>query len=182
MSNLDIDQADHCMCYAGPEHVAGCGIMRNCHIDEAHSCVSSAAAPPAAPAGGEHVAVSKVQVGLLGSARQMQRDLDRVTTKANTETVEGLHLLLQGDACTALLSDIVQAAHGTDQACLEGCCSVLDHQQQLPFGICRLMLFVSCHQANMKACSMDLNGSRAIRSTVKQMLGIDHDLVTVASA
>ncbi|KAK9821264.1 hypothetical protein WJX74_005064 [Apatococcus lobatus] len=45
--------------------------------------------------GGDRVAVSKVQVGLLGSARQLQRDLERMTRKANTNTPEGLHYLLQ---------------------------------------------------------------------------------------
>lgn len=48
-------------------------------------------------AGGDRVAVSKVQVGLLGSARQLQRDLERMTRKANTNTPEGLHYLLQGE-------------------------------------------------------------------------------------
>ncbi len=50
-------------------------------------------------AGGERVAVSKVQVGLLGSARQLQRDLERMTRKANTNSPEGLHYLLQGESC-----------------------------------------------------------------------------------
>ena len=47
-------------------------------------------------AGGDRVAVGKIQVGLLGSARQLQRDLERMTRKANTNTPEGLHYLLQG--------------------------------------------------------------------------------------
>lgn len=46
--------------------------------------------------GGERVTVSKLQVGLLGSARQLQRDLDRIAGRADTNTPSGLHYVLQG--------------------------------------------------------------------------------------
>lgn len=40
--------------------------------------------------------VAKLQVGLLGSARQLQRDLDRIAGRADTNTPSGLHYVLQG--------------------------------------------------------------------------------------
>lgn len=45
--------------------------------------------------GGERVAVGKLQVALLGSARQLQGDLDRIADRADTTTTEGLHYVLQ---------------------------------------------------------------------------------------
>lgn len=45
--------------------------------------------------GGERVAVGKLQVALLGSARQLQKDLDRVASRADTSSAEGLSYLLQ---------------------------------------------------------------------------------------
>lgn len=49
-----------------------------------------------ANAAGEKVTVAKLQVGLLGSAKQMKRDLDRIADRANTDTPSGLHYILQG--------------------------------------------------------------------------------------
>ncbi|KAI7844132.1 hypothetical protein COHA_002267 [Chlorella ohadii] len=43
----------------------------------------------------EVVTVAKVQVGLLGSARELQQDLERISSKADTESPEGLHYILQ---------------------------------------------------------------------------------------
>ena len=37
-----------------------------------------------------------MQVGLLGSARKLQKDLERLADRADTSTVEGLHYILQG--------------------------------------------------------------------------------------
>lgn len=42
------------------------------------------------------VTVAKLQVGLLGSARQLQRDLERIADKADTDSPAGLHYILQG--------------------------------------------------------------------------------------
>jgi len=50
------------------------------------------------PAGGERVSVAKLQVALLGSARSLQRELDRLADRADTTTPEGLHFVLQGAA------------------------------------------------------------------------------------
>ena len=36
-----------------------------------------------------------VQVGLLGSARDLQRDLDRIATRADTNSADGLHYVLE---------------------------------------------------------------------------------------
>lgn len=48
-------------------------------------------------AGGGKVSVAKVQVGLLGSARSLKRDLDRIAGRADTNTPEGLHYVMQGE-------------------------------------------------------------------------------------
>ena len=45
--------------------------------------------------GGDAVGVAKVQVGLLGSARDLQRDLDRIATRADTNSADGLHYVLE---------------------------------------------------------------------------------------
>lgn len=43
----------------------------------------------------EVVTVAKVQVGLLGSARELQSDLERIADKADTRSSTGLHYILQ---------------------------------------------------------------------------------------
>lgn len=45
--------------------------------------------------GEERVAVAKLQVGLLGSARELQRDLERIALTADTDGPEGLAYVLQ---------------------------------------------------------------------------------------
>ena len=44
----------------------------------------------------EAVTVVKLQVGLLGTARQLKRDLERIAGRADTNTPDGLHYILQG--------------------------------------------------------------------------------------
>lgn len=39
-----------------------------------------------------------LQVGLLGSARELQRDLERIAARADSDSPAGLHYILQG-AC-----------------------------------------------------------------------------------
>ncbi|CAK9266090.1 unnamed protein product [Sphagnum jensenii] len=46
--------------------------------------------------------VLKLQVGLLGMARTLQRDLDRIAQRADTTTEEGLHYVLT-ETCLALM-------------------------------------------------------------------------------
>lgn len=41
------------------------------------------------------LSVAKVQVGLLSNARTLQRDLDRIASRADTSTPRGLHYVLQ---------------------------------------------------------------------------------------
>ena len=48
-------------------------------------------------AGSERVTIARLQVGLLGSARALQRDLDRIAARADTSTPSGLHYVLQGE-------------------------------------------------------------------------------------
>jgi len=43
----------------------------------------------------KNITVSKIQIGLLSSARQIQQDLNRLATEANTDTPEGIALLLK---------------------------------------------------------------------------------------
>ena len=47
----------------------------------------------------DSVTVAKLQVGLLGDARRLQRQLDRIAGRADTNTPSGLHYILQGK-CT----------------------------------------------------------------------------------
>ncbi|KAL4550158.1 hypothetical protein Ndes2526B_g08324 [Nannochloris sp. 'desiccata'] len=44
---------------------------------------------------GERLSVAKVQVGLLGTARDLQKDLERIAAKADTSSSRGLHFVLQ---------------------------------------------------------------------------------------
>ena len=44
----------------------------------------------------EVLTVAKVQVGLLGSARELQRDLERIADRADSASSQGLHYILQG--------------------------------------------------------------------------------------
>ena len=66
------------------------------------TCRRNVAANVAA-GGAERVAVAKVQVGLLGSARTLQRDLERIAKRADTNSSEGLAYVLQGALCTQLV-------------------------------------------------------------------------------
>lgn len=55
--------------------------------------------------GAGRATVAKLQVGLLGSARSLQRDLERIAGRADTNTPDGLHYVLQGTCyCLLLLS------------------------------------------------------------------------------
>ena len=81
------------------------------------------------PAGGERVSVAKLQVALLGSARSLQRELDRLADRADTTTPEGLHFVLQGAALIGRASCIplrgcgcLVPAHSAKPACREHVC------------------------------------------------------------
>ncbi|KAM5561511.1 hypothetical protein ABKV19_022220 [Rosa sericea] len=56
-------------------------------------------------AGVGKLSVVKLQVGLMGKARSLQRDLNRITETANTSTPKGLSYVLTG-AMTALLRNL----------------------------------------------------------------------------
>eukprot|EP00890_Picochlorum_soloecismus_P004755 jgi/Picsp_1/5280/NSC_02642-R1_protein len=45
--------------------------------------------------GYDRLSVAKVQVGLLSNARDLQRDLERIASRADTSTSRGLHFVLQ---------------------------------------------------------------------------------------
>ena len=57
--------------------------------------------------------MAKLQVALLGSARSLQRQLDRLADRADTTTPEGLHFVLQGAARPPArsISDILLQTH-----------------------------------------------------------------------
>jgi len=44
---------------------------------------------------GAPVSVGRLQVGLLGSARQLRRDIEAIATRADTSAGDGLHYILQ---------------------------------------------------------------------------------------
>ena len=48
-----------------------------------------------AGSGYNKLSVAKVQVGLLSNARELQRDLERIASRADTSTSRGLHYVLQ---------------------------------------------------------------------------------------
>ncbi|XP_024384563.1 FLUCTUATING-LIGHT-ACCLIMATION protein 1, chloroplastic [Physcomitrium patens] len=52
--------------------------------------------------GSQKTSVVKLQVGLLGMARTLQKDLDRIANQADTTTAEGLHSVLT-ETCLALM-------------------------------------------------------------------------------
>lgn len=52
--------------------------------------------------GAQKVSVLKLQVGLLGMGRTLQRDLDRIAGQADTTTAEGLHYVLT-ETCLSLM-------------------------------------------------------------------------------
>lgn len=69
---------------------------RGCLSTQNHLLAGTAFGVYLVSAGGEKVAVAKLQVALLGSARSLQRQLDRLADRADTTTPEGLHYVLQG--------------------------------------------------------------------------------------
>jgi uncharacterized membrane protein len=60
------------------------------------------------------MSVVKVQVGLLGSARELQRDLNRLANTLDTSTPQGLHHLLT-ETVLALRRNPQYAVYGTLQ-------------------------------------------------------------------
>lgn len=61
--------------------------------------------------GGDAIAVVKVQIGLLGMARDLQLDLEKIADKADTSTVEGLHYVLE-ETVLALLRNPEYCVYG----------------------------------------------------------------------
>ena len=61
--------------------------------------------------GGDAIAVVKVQIGLLGMARDLQLDLEKIADKADTSTIEGLHYVLE-ETVLALLRNPEYCVYG----------------------------------------------------------------------
>jgi hypothetical protein len=58
----------------------------------------------------ESVTVAKLQVGLLGDARRLQRQLDRIAGRADTNTPSGLHYILQGKCTNEPISPCAESS------------------------------------------------------------------------
>ena len=64
------------------------------------------------------LSVAKVQVGLLGSARELQRDLERIAGRADTSSSRGLHYVLQ-ETVLALLRNPNYCVYGFAKSGIE---------------------------------------------------------------
>ena len=62
-------------------------------------------------AGGDSISVVKIQVGLLGTARALQKDLERIADKADTSSPDGLHYVLE-ETVLALLRNPEYCVYG----------------------------------------------------------------------
>jgi uncharacterized membrane protein len=67
---------------------------------------------------GDRVTVAKLQVGLLSSARDLQRDLERIASRADTSTSSGLHYVLQ-ETVLSLLRNPDYAVYGFGKSGVE---------------------------------------------------------------
>lgn len=67
---------------------------------------------------GERFSVAKVQVGLLASARDLQRDLERIASRADTSSSSGLHYVLQ-ETVLSLLRNPNFAVYGYGRSGVE---------------------------------------------------------------
>lgn len=61
--------------------------------------------------GGDRIAVVKLQIGLLGMARDLQLDLEKIAEKADTSDPEGLHYVLE-ETVLALLRNPEYCVYG----------------------------------------------------------------------
>lgn len=66
-------------------------------------------------AGASTGSVAKVQIGLLGLARNVQKDLEQIASKADTDSPEGLHFVLQ-ETVLALLRNPEYCVYGSASA------------------------------------------------------------------
>lgn len=68
----------------------------------------------------EVVTVAKVQVGLMASARELQKDLERIADKADTDSPGGLHYILQ-ETVLALMRNPDYCLYGFAKSKRERC-------------------------------------------------------------
>lgn len=61
--------------------------------------------------GADRIGVVKVQIGLLGGARKLQEDLERIADRADTSQAEGLHYVLE-ETVLALLRNPEYSVYG----------------------------------------------------------------------
>jgi len=61
--------------------------------------------------GGDRIAVIKIQIGLLGLARDLQLDLEKIADKADTSSPDGLHYVLE-ETVLALLRNPEYCVYG----------------------------------------------------------------------
>lgn len=70
-------------------------------------------------ASGSKLSVAKVQVGLLSNARELQRDLERIASRADTSSPKGLHYVLQ-ETVLALMRNPDYCVYGFAKSGIEG--------------------------------------------------------------
>jgi uncharacterized membrane protein len=80
--------------------------------------------------GNEPMSVVKLQVGLMGSARGLQRDLNRMGNSIDTSTPEGLHYLLT-ETVLALRRNPQYALYGEYYCPLVCSCLFVNPQSRL---------------------------------------------------
>ncbi|KAK9819848.1 hypothetical protein WJX72_003190 [[Myrmecia] bisecta] len=119
--------------------------------------------------GGERVAVAKVQVGLLGSARGLQRDLDRIAGRADTNTPEGLHYVLQ---------ETVLALNRNPDYCVYGAAKV-SNQRDLDAGEDKFNQVSIEERSKFKEETLSNVGGRSRRAQLRSSSRGDNDLIVV---
>ena len=90
------------------------------------------------------MSVVKVQVGLLGTARELQRDLNRMGNSVDTSTPGGLHYLLQ-ETVLALRRNPQYAMYGVVSMLL-CCCALIFEDRGRAQAVCATanLLLVPC--------------------------------------
>jgi uncharacterized membrane protein len=68
---------------------------------------------------GERISVAKLQVGLLSTARDLQRDLERIASSADTSSPRGLHYVLQ-ETVLSLMRNPNYCVYGFAKSGVEG--------------------------------------------------------------
>ena len=132
-----------------------------------------------ADVGREPMSVVKLQVGLLGSARDLQKDLNRLANNLDTSTPQGLHYLLT-ETVLALQRNPQYAVYGAHRpavfVCVCICYVVLHFGRQF---VRMLILPARLYQTDVRICTLVLQSARlsALRwasVTIRPLDGLVH--------